>query len=249
MPEGKVKTLWMENNPRRFLGILGGMGPAASADFLIQLASVSGAACDQQHLPVIMWSDPQTPDRSKAIVSDGESPLPSMLRGLDFLKRSGANAIAIPCVTAYHWYDAMLSSTPVPIFNIADAVCCMLKETALPDADICLLATSGTIASGFYEKSLRNAGYNLFAPSFAVQQTLDDLIGAVKAGAASEQSALRERLASELARCEAGTAVLGCTELCLALRDEQLPFHFVIDSSRALARACVRWWKDEIKNP
>src|SRR5580698_10888096 len=82
------------------IGILGGMGPLATVDFMdrvVRLTSMAGAACDQQHLPMLVADLPHIPDRSKAILEAGEDPLPALLEGIDMLNRNGVELIAIPC--------------------------------------------------------------------------------------------------------------------------------------------------------
>src|SRR3954471_9827880 len=107
---------------RPLLGVLGGMGPLATVDFLAKLIEETPAKGDPDHVPVIVYSVPQIPDRPGAILENTESPLPAMLEGVRHLKRGGATLIAIACNTAHFWYDA-LSAEGVPIAHIADATC------------------------------------------------------------------------------------------------------------------------------
>ena len=95
------------DNIKPVLGVLGGMGPLATVDFLRKLIEETPAARDEDHLPVIAWSVPQIPDRPAAITGNGESPLPALLAGVHTLKAAGAVALAIPCNTAHYWYDDM----------------------------------------------------------------------------------------------------------------------------------------------
>src|SRR5699024_1394419 len=104
------------------LGVLGGMGPAATADFLDKLAASTPAARDQEHIATLVYSDPTTPDRSDAMVAEGPDPLPALLHGIEFLSNAGVGAIAIPCNSAHFWYDQMQRATDAPILHIVDAV-------------------------------------------------------------------------------------------------------------------------------
>ena len=92
---------------RALLGVLGGMGPLATVDFLSKLIAETPAERDADHVPVLVYSVPQIPDRPAAILAGGASPLPEMLNGLRTLKAAGAACIAIPCNTAHYWYDAL----------------------------------------------------------------------------------------------------------------------------------------------
>ncbi|MEY4941274.1 MAG: hypothetical protein RIQ93_3009, partial [Verrucomicrobiota bacterium] len=92
---------------RNSLGILGGMGPLATADFLKKLTQATKAECDQEHIPVVLYGDCATPDRTANVLGEGPSPLPHLLRGIAFLNAAGCAAIAIPCNSAHCWYDEM----------------------------------------------------------------------------------------------------------------------------------------------
>ncbi len=111
------------------LGVLGGMGPAATVDFMAKLIRLNPAERDQDHLPVIVLSDPRVPDRVGPVVDGrGRSPLPALRAGVGALERAGAQAIAIPCHTAHHWYAQLAAATSLPILHIVDAVLAELVE-------------------------------------------------------------------------------------------------------------------------
>src|SRR5579862_8925216 len=98
----------IDDSGAKVLGVLGGMGPLASAQFMLRLTLLTPAATDQEHIPTVLWSDPRVPDRAAALRPELPDPLPWLLRGIDGLKRAGCNAIVIPCNTAHAWYEAML---------------------------------------------------------------------------------------------------------------------------------------------
>ena len=89
------------------LGILGGMGPAASAEFVNRLIAQTSASCDQEHIPFVLWSDPRVPDRSTSLRNKDDLPLSWLLNGIQGLKSAGCNCIVIPCNTAHFWFDEM----------------------------------------------------------------------------------------------------------------------------------------------
>src|SRR3954465_3228012 len=142
----------------KVLGVLGGMGPLATVDFLRKLIEETPAARDEEHIPVIAWSVPQIPDRPPAITGTGESPLPAMLAGIHTLKAAGAIAIAIPCNTAHYWYDDMVREGGVPIVHIADAALEELAARSSAGKTVGLIATKGTLAAGFFQSRLKARG-------------------------------------------------------------------------------------------
>src|SRR5438094_9026391 len=103
------------------IGVFGGMGPAATVDFLDKLVQLTPARRDQDHLPVVVASFPHVHDRSRAILGVGPDPLPQLLEGIDFLNSAGVGVIAIPCNSSHHWYREMSQRSRVPILHIARA--------------------------------------------------------------------------------------------------------------------------------
>jgi len=226
------------------LGVLGGMGPLATADFYAKLIAQTPASRDQEHVPVIIYAVPQVPDRTAALLHGGASPLPALLAGLQALTAAGAQAIAIPCNTAHAWYDELAAASPVPILHIADAAADAAARIAGPGARLALVATSGTLAAGFYPRRFAARGFDCATPT---DPEMRDLvmpgIGRVKAGAVDEGGRLLERAIGALLARGAGAVVLGCTEVPVALDRIASPLRAqCVDATAALATACVAWW-------
>ncbi len=223
------------------IGVLGGLGPAATIDFLAKIVAATPASRDQDHLPVVVWSDPRIPDRTAALLHpDRPQPDRDMCRGARQLAAMGAGLIAIPCNTAHHWHAEIQRAVRVPVLHIADAVLAELPQAGLSDgAGIGLLCTSGTLRAGFYATRLSGAGYRLCVPDGSAQAEVDAAIAAVKAGNLDAGRALAQEAARKLATQGADALLLGCTELPLVL-DASNAGLFLIDATAALARACVR---------
>jgi aspartate racemase len=227
----------------KILGVLGGMGPLATVDFLQKLIEETPASRDQQHVPVIAYSVPQIPDRPPAIVGAGESPLPYMLQGIHSLQRAGATAIAIACNTAHYWYDDLAAQGGLPILHIADAACAALGDASV--RRVGLIATDGTIAGGFYQQRLAALGKECVLCSTDDQRTLVlPAIEAVKRTDLVRAHASAIQAAHHLLDRGAQAIVMGCTEIPLAIEYEKPAVAaYCIDATRALARACVQWWQ------
>jgi aspartate racemase len=227
----------MKQIPR--LGVLGGMGPLATAHFLRRLVELTAAGRDQDHVPVVVWGDATIPDRVGPIFGRGESPLPAMLEGLEVLVDAGATTIAVVCNTAHHWYDAMTKAVSVPILHIADAA---LSELPSGTGAVGLIATRGTLQSGFFQTRLAALGRNVVVPDDAEQDTLVlPGIAAVKAGWPEEAADLFRRAGAALAARGAGALILACTEVSAAWPTKvEVP---VVDATDALARACIAAYK------
>jgi aspartate racemase len=223
------------------IGILGGMGPLATVDFMervIELTSSAGASCDQQHLPLVVVHLPHIPDRSDALLGAGESPLPALLRGIDMLNRNEVELVVIPCNSAHHWYDAMCEQSRAPILHIAEA-----SVAALPAGieRVAVLATGGTYRCGLYQRMLAARGLESVEPDPGTQQHIDACIRDVKAGQIGASTEHLARALDWFVRRGAQAAILGCTELPLANERMIAPPIPMIDSTLELARATVSY--------
>lgn len=227
----------------RRLGVLGGMGPLASADFFKKLIAATPAQKDSEHIPLIMYSVPQIPDRVTPILhAAGPSPLPAMVEGVRTLEAAGAECIAIPCITAHHWYDELCQAAAVPIIHIADATCAAMVTQGVR-GDVALLATDATVHSGFFQQRLQNAGFGVVLPSTEeMQELVLPAIACVKRHDLAGALTLAREAAQRLLARDLQRVVLACSELPSALEgaDASLTAHCV-DTLDALARACVAW--------
>jgi aspartate racemase len=222
------------------LGIVGGLGPLASADFYRKLTELTPALADTDHLPLVLLSMPQIPDRTEAILNGSDAVLKSLLAAIRTLDRLGVESIAMPCNTAHHWFEELADATQAEIVHIVESV---VEDMAhcFGGRRVVLLATPGTLASGFYQERLLAAGYEICFPGKQEFQPLvDRAIHDVKAGAVAEA---RHALIAALAACRAEgaeAAILACTELSVLSRDLGHCGLAIIDSNTALARTCLR---------
>jgi aspartate racemase len=226
----------------RFLGVLGGMGPLASAQFMARLTLLTPSERDQDHIPALLWSDPRVPDRTAARLGGGEDPLPALLRGLRGLEAAGCGAIAIPCNTAHGWFDALQAATGLPILHIVDAAATELARLGVPGGEVGVLGTAGTLAMGLYQERLGARGYACLVPEPATMDRLvTPAIALVKANRVADAHAPLAEAARGLMARGARAVVLGCTEIPLGLQaGPALPFP-VAETIDALARAAIRW--------
>lgn len=234
------RTEWPKVTELVMIGILGGMGPLASADLFMKITSLTPAGKDQEHIKVAVYSDPTIPDRTLAILNqDAASPLPQMIVGISALTELGAECIALACNTAHHWYDALSEAVPVPILHVAEAVCQELSMTCDKGRTIGILATEGTIVSGFYQRYLDSNGYKFSClEPHELCRYLAPAIDHVKAGRPQEGKRYLDTSMDLLRSRGATTIVLACTELPLVADCSTLG---IIDSSVALAKSCIQF--------
>lgn len=227
------------------IGILGGMGPLATADFFAKVLAATPAHGDADHVPLLILSDPRIPPRPPAILGDGESPLPALRAARDRLLQAGATALAMPCNTAHYWYDALAADCPVPFLSIVDAACGEVGTLAAPGDRIAIVATRATLASKLFDARIVAMGYVPVLPT-ARQLDVEILpaIELVKGGDLQAGGKLLDGIVGRLLDEGASAVVLACTEVPLALDAVQSPLRRrCIDSTAALARACVQFWR------
>lgn len=227
------------------IGILGGMGPLATADFFSKVIAATPATAEEEHVPLLIQSDPRVPSRPTAILAGGESPLPALLAGRNLLIAAGALALAMPCNTAHYWFAELLEGCPVPFLSIVDATCNEAARLVLPGARVGLIATGATLATHLFDHRLEAMGYEPLLPENHEMTTLVlPAIALVKAGHALEGGRLIEQAVQALLQRGASAVVLACTETPLALDAVQSPLRVqCVDSTAALARLCVAWWQ------
>ena len=138
------------------LGIMGGMGPAATCDLFRKIIDYTDATKDQEHLHIIIDNNTQIPDRTSYIIGSGEDPRMEMIRSIIKLETMGVDYIAIPCNTAHYFYDDLTKYSKVKILNMIYETAVFLKNTKPDNKDYLLLATQGTYMSEFIGKHSRN---------------------------------------------------------------------------------------------
>lgn len=226
-------------DPRR-IGILGGMGPAATVDLLQKVLDTTCATCDQEHVPVVVWNVPQIPERLAAMRGEGPSPLPAMIEGARALESVGCEALAVACNTAHHWADGLRSAVKIPLLHIAEvAVDAVVARNPRPEM-VGLLATRGTIESGFYQRALDEHGVRWQLPDEREQlEGIDAAIREVKRGNIDAGRPMFEGVAQAMLQRGCSVLVLACTELPLMLRGSSVAAQ-CIDTNEILARAIVQ---------
>jgi aspartate racemase len=156
----------------KVLGVLGGMGPLASAYFMMRLTELTDATREQDHVPAILWSDPRVPDRIAAHRGTGESPLHWLVHGLQGLARAGCGAVAIPCNTAHGWIDGMRDASQVPILHIIDAAAANLRQLGVSGGTVGVLGKAPTLAMRLYQDRLGLLGRSVLEPDAVEMERL-----------------------------------------------------------------------------
>jgi aspartate racemase len=228
----------------RVLGVLGGMGPLASAHFMLRLTLLTQADRDQDHIPAVLWSDPRVPDRNAARLGNGPDPLPWLMRGIDGLRAAGCGAVAIPCNTAHGWFEPMVRDAGIPILHIVEAAADDMRRTGIKPGTIGLMGTEATLAMRLYQDRLGAQGWEMIEPDQdQMRRLVTPAIAAVKANRVAEAYQPLAEVVNSLAARGARAVVLGCTEIPLGIQAGpadglRVP---VVDTIDALVRASIAW--------
>ena len=237
-----VAALTQARLARRVIGVLGGMGPLATADFMREIILRTPATGDSGHIPLLVASLPQLPDRVGPIMTGaGESPLPALRERLKLLLDGGAKCIAMPCNTAHYWYDELARDCPARFLNIVDVTMVELRGRLQPPAAIGVLGTAATLKAELFQRPLRAAGYTPLTPAPEVLASLVlPGIALVKKNRIDDAAALFRSALDSMAG--AALVILACTEVPAALRgDPERLARSCLDPNAALAQACVDW--------
>lgn len=161
-----MEKLFMKN----VIGILGGMGPAATADMFQKFIQLTPAKKDQDHIPLLISSIPDIPDRSASILSNGENPKPFMEKYVKGLQVAGATCIIIACNTAHYWFSDLKKRTNIEMLSMIDAVVDAVLNTRMQR--IGLLATDATLATNLYKNKLEEHGLTFIRSTIQGQKKL-----------------------------------------------------------------------------
>ena len=229
------------NNGKRTIGILGGMGPLATADLFQKITLLTDAETDRDHIRVYIDSNANIPDRTAAILSHGEDPVPEMASALRNLEKCGADCIIMPCNTAHYFLPRLQAMTEIPFLSILTAAADACR-TQFPGKTAGILGTTGTLSANLYQKALNQAGIPYVTPSESEQKALMRVIyNGVKAGKSpdSYRADFLTVLEGMLAR-GAEVFLLGCTELPLAAEALGITLP-TVDPTAELAKAAIRF--------
>ena len=227
---------------KKTIGILGGMGPEATAYFYELIVNQTKAATDQDHIKAIIYSNPEIPPRTDAILGNGPNTTPLLVEGFQRLKDAGADFVVMPCVTAHFFYPEVKDQVDIPFVSLLDESVKWAKEEVPGLRKTGLVASSGTLESRLFHDVFGKAGIEVIHPEEEEQNgVMDAIFGpkGIKAGITSGfPKETLVNIAKMLVAQGADAIIAGCTEVPLVLKDMDIPVP-LIDPLRIAARACI----------
>ncbi len=229
----------MTDNVQKTAGVMGGMGPDATVDFMARVIALTDSGNDQDHIHMIVDQDPTVPNRQRAIregLNDVTDALGAMAKRLE---DAGADFLVMVCNTAHVFLDGVHANTNIPFISIIDESVNEIDRVC-PDARIVgVMATDGCLDTGIYQDAITASGREALVPEGAAMEQLMSLITAIKAGNQGEDIR-RSMQASANALIEQGADVIiaGCTEIPIVFEGENCSVP-VIGSTNVLAQCTL----------
>ena len=222
---------------KKTIGIIGGMGPLATADVFKKIIMNTCAQSDQEHIRVLIDNNTEIPDRTQAILYNGKNPVPQLVKSAVSLWAMGAQILVMPCNTAHYFYNQVQNSVDIPVLNMIELTCQELKNKNTKK--VALLATEGTVNSEIYQKFFEKNNIDFILPDPCGQKAITDLIyKGVKSGNKDFDVTQVKNELDNIMEKGAEVLILGCTELPVAVDMYNLDYP-VCDPTLVLARGAV----------
>src|SRR5690625_1282752 len=205
---------------RKTIGVLGGMGPAATVELFARIVNNTSAKKDSEHISMIIVNDPSIPDRKEYILGNGISPIPKLKENIIKLINAGADVIVIPCMTAHSFISELQLTSSIPIINGIELIEKYFMSIKRDIRKVGLLATTGSIQSGVFQKYLTKDIVTL--DPFNQSKLMQIIYGeeGIKAGN-NNFKVIDEinSLINHLVNMEAQAIIVGCTELGIVMNE------------------------------
>ena len=214
------------------VGIIGGMGPEATVDFMARVLAFTDGSEDQDHARMLVDNNPKIPSRQLALLGDGEDPGPAIVDMARGLEAGGADFLVMPCNTAHAWVAKIRSAVSIPLVSIVD----LTVAACAAHSSVGLLTTKGCLEAQVYQQAFAASACELVLPDDEELAEFTELIRIIKAGDLGSPIGERMRVLAEAQVRRGATAIVsGCTEITLVLSEEMLDVPLV-SSTDELAR-------------
>lgn len=214
----------------QIIGVMGGMGPEATASFLRKLIEQTPVTKDQDHFRIIVDNNPKIPDRTRAILHGGPSPLTEMIKTGHNLIEAGASVLVMPCITAHYFYEDIKKQMSLPFYHVLQGLDDFLNEQYPEVEKVGVLSTTATKKTQLFQKWItRNtvAFPNDYTQEHNVMAAIFGENGIKKGNTGYYPKQLLKEAADELIDAGCEIIIGGCTEVELALKQEDIDVPFV----------------------
>lgn len=198
------------------IGIIGGMGPLASAELYRKIVLITEADLDQEHIHIIIDSNTDIPDRTQSIIGAGASPLEELIKSAKKLEQAGADFLIMCCNTAHYYHETIAGEVNIPFLNMLEETVKHIEAKYGKDVVVGLLATDGALRTGIFDEYFRQAGIKAIKPVKNQKYVMDYVYDGLKKKKFGEGKDKFLEAVQELRENGAQLFLLGCTELSMA---------------------------------
>ncbi len=224
---------------KKILGVIGGMGPEATAYFYEEVIAHTRALRDQDHIDMVILSHASMPDRTEAINTGEYDALLKAMKGeIEKLEKCGAGNIAIPCNTSHFFIDKIQAMTDIPVINMIDETARTIAEGEIKVRKVGIMATDGAVKTGLYQNACSKYGLESDIPDPEYQKKVMSLIyDDIKAGKLGDEDKFHDAVCN-LQEKGCNVIILACTELSVYKKHHKVPAH-CIDALDVLVRESI----------
>ena len=223
----------------KIAGVLGGMGPDATVDFMAKVISLTPADSDQGHARMLVNHNPKVPDRQIDTEEQRLAVREALAEMAQGLEAAGADFLVMPCNTAHGFHDLALEQTSIPFINIIDETVTAIRDLEPDAVSVGVLATDACLKADIYQSAIHDAGLSVLLPSAGEQELIMKLVFRIKSGdQGSEVAHDMSNIANSLIQRGADILIAGCTEIPLVVSAERMTVP-LISSTDILAERTV----------
>ncbi len=229
------------------LGIIGGMGPLATAHLFRKIITCTRADSDQEHIRIFIDNNTDVPDRTAALLEGGEDPRPHLIASAEKLQAMGADFLIMPCNTAHAYYDDIVDAVQIPFLSMIEETARFIRRRFPQTSCVGLLSTAGTCRTGVYDRVLQQYGLEVRTPAGAHEEAVTAVIYGIKQGRLDIDLADFFGAVAQLRADGPDVFVLGCTELSVAYDVHRFEGPF-IDPVHVIATAAIRYAGRDVRD-
>jgi aspartate racemase len=229
------------------LGVLGGMGPAATSLFFEKVIENTKASKDQDHIDMVILNHATIPDRTRAILEDHKEPfLEAVKKDFELFEVADIDHIAIPCNTSHYFYPEMQAMTSIRIINMIEETVKFIRDTFGQTAKVGILATDGTVNTGIYQDECHKYKMKALVPNMQDQEKVMQTIYNFKANKPVDVRGFEQVIEKMINQEKCDCVILGCTELsCIEIATHLRPY--TVDAMQVLANESIILSGKELK--
>ncbi len=229
----------LDSEKTKVAGVLGGMGPGATIDFMSKVLSLTPAESDQDHVRMLVNHNPAVPDRQVDTATQRSAVQQALAEMAQGLESAGADFLVMPCNTAHGFLDLALEKVSIPFVNIVAESVQSIREEEPEAASVGILATDACLKADLYQAAIHDAGMSVLLPSAIEQANVMKLVFRIKRGDLGGDVAHEMiNLANSLIQRGADVLIAGCTEIPLVISSQGLTVP-LISSTDVLAERTV----------